>query len=476
MVNLYFILGCGDVGFNIAQKLRDREETVRIIEKDSHKVNQLMELGFDAAEGDFTDPQILIDSEIERAEVVLIMISDSSIIERGLGAINQARLDLEIDPIVIARSKDALEVNNMKEYGAAEVIASSDVLADFTHRKFQEFRERIKEKQLRKILKNIDGKMVIVLQDNPDPDSISSGLALSTYASTFGVSSDMVYGGQIGHEQNRAMVNALNLNLIKVEEVDFSDYDAYALVDVSNLGNCSLPDGIKPTVIIDHHSVVSEELEADYKDIVKVGATATLLANYLRYGGIDYDEYLATALAFGILTDTASFTRNASHLDFLTFERLLPMISDDLLKELQSPPVSADTLEVIRKAIRSSRVKGGYLISNVGEVKDHDAIPQAADYLLRREGVLTTLIYGIEGDRIYVSGRTKDVRLHIGKLMKDLYSKIGSGGGHPTAGGATIPLDSFDETKENMQALRGAMDRAIGRKFWETVGALKSER
>lgn len=473
---MYFILGCGDVGFTLAKKLRDKGEAIRILEKNPQKVNQLTELGFDTAEGDFTKPETLRDSGIEHAEVVLIMVSDSEVAERGLGAINQVKLDLEIDPIVIARSTDTLETTDMKEYGAAEVVASSEVLADFTHQKFQEFRERIKERQLRKVLKKIEGKMAIILQTNPDPDSISSGLALSLYASAFGVGSDMIYGGQIGHQQNRALVNALNLDLKKAKEVDFENYNAYALVDVSTRGNCALPEKIRPNIIIDHHSVVSEEIEAEHKDIVKVGATATLLANYLRYGEIEYDESFATALAFGILTDTLNFTRNASHLDFITFERLLPLISEDLLKELQSPPVSADTLEVIRKAIRSSRVKGGYLISNVGEVKDHDAIPQAADYLLRREGALTTLIYGIEGEKVYVSGRTKDVRLHIGKLMKDIYSKIGSAGGHPTAGGATIPLDAFDETKENMQALRGAMDRAIGRKFWETVGALKSER
>jgi len=409
-------------------------------------------------------------------EVILILTSDTELVEESLGAIYQLKLDLEIDPIIVARAPDSIVESEIRNFGADEVIVTPEVFAEYTHDKFQELRERIKEKQFRKFVEGIEGKLAIVLQDNPDPDSIAAGMAFQTYADPLGVESDLIYGGRIGHQQNRALVNTLNAGLKEVEEIDFEDYEAYAMVDVATHENCSLPEEISPTIIIDHHSAVSGRAEAEYEDVLQVGSTATIATNYLKYAERDIHEPLATALTFAILTDTMEFTRGATHLDFSTFEYLLPLISNDLLQKFRSPPLSADTLEVIRKAIRSSRVKGGYLISNVGEVKDRDAIAQAADYLLRREGALTTLIYGIEGDSVYISGRTTDVRLHIGKLMKDIFSDIGGAGGHPTAGGGEIPLNSFDESKENKKALRGAMDRAIGRKFWETVGALKSER
>ncbi|KXA91362.1 hypothetical protein AKJ57_01585 [candidate division MSBL1 archaeon SCGC-AAA259A05] len=473
---MYLLFGCGDLGFALGEKLRENEEKLQIIEKNEEKVRQLKEIGFDAFLGDFTDSEDIKKTDVKKAEVILILTSDSETAERSLGAINQLKLDLEIDPIVVARAPDSIVESELRNYGADEVIVTSEVFAEYVHEEFREFRERIKERQLRNLLMGLDGRLAIVLQDNPDPDSIASGLALRNYAEPLGVESDLIYSGRIGHQQNRALVNTLNADLLRVEEVDFDDYEGYALVDVSTQGNCSLPDEIRPTIIVDHHSAVSSRIEAEYEDITKVGATATIVANYMRYAGREIDETLATALTFAILTDTMDFTRGATHLDFSTLERLLPLISNDLLQKFRSPPLSADTLEVIRKSIRSSRIKGGYLISNVGEVKDRDAIAQAADYLLRREGALTTLIYGIEGDAVYISGRTTDVRLHIGKLMKDIYSNIGSAGGHPTAGGGKVPLNAFEEPKENKKALRGAIDRAIGRKFWETVGALKSER
>ncbi len=473
---MYLILGCGDLGFALANKLKEAGEEVQIIEKDEGKVRQLKNIDFETFEGDFTNVEDLKKADVKEAEVIMILASNLDTVEKALGAINQLKLDLDIDPIVIARATDSILKAEIKQLGADEVVVTSQMFADYIHDRFQEFRERIKEKQLRNILGDLEGELAIVLQDNPDPDSISAGIALQTYAESFGVKSELIYSGRIGHQQNRALVNSLNAKMIRAKEIDFEDYEAYALVDVSTHGNCSLPEDISPTIIIDHHAYTSSRAQAEYEDIIEVGATATIMANYLKYSGLELDEELATALTFAILTDTMNFTRGATSLDFSTLEFLLPSISNELLQTFQSPPLSADTLEVIRKAIRSSRVKSGYLISNVGEVEDRDAIAQAADYLLRREGTITTLIYGIEGDWVYISGRTKDVRLHIGKTMEELYGNIGSAGGHPTAGGGRVPLDAFDVSEDNMKALRGAIDRTIGRKFWEAFGALKSER
>ncbi len=474
---MYLILGCGDLGYALAENLKESEEEVQIVEKNSDKVRQLENRDFDVFEGDFTSIEDLKKTDIEEVEVVMILTPDLETVEDGLFAINQVKMDLDINPIVIARATDSILKSEILDRGADEVIVTSEMFAEYVHDRFQEFRERIKEKKLKEFAQGIDGKMAIVLQDNPDPDSIAGGIGLKTYFEHLGISSDLVFSGRIGHQQNRALVNTLEAKMKRAEDVDFEqDYSAYSMVDVSTYGNCSLPEDISPTIIVDHHAYTSSRAQAEYEDIVNVGATATIVTNYLKYSEIEIDEELATSLTFAILTDTMNFTRGATPLDFSTLEYLLPSINNELLQTLQSPPLSADTMEVIRKAIRSSRIKNGYLISNVGEVKNRDAVAQAADYLLRREGTLTSLVYGIEDDYVYISARTKDVRLHIGKTLEELYGGLGSAGGHPTIGGGRIPLDAFDADEDNMQALRGEMDRAIGRKFWEAFGALKSER
>jgi len=471
---VYLLLGCGDVGFAIANLLKGRGAELVVVDQSADKVEQLKGMGYNALVGDFSRPEVLRQGEIDRAEVIMILTSNFQAVERALGAINQLKLELGIDPVIVVRVSDEKEVPEAKRLGATEALPSPEILANFTLQRFNELRVMAKEKKLRALLGGLRGKMAILLQTNPDPDGIASGLAFQRYVKAAGIDADIVYDGQIGHQQNRALVNLLNIELLHAErdKVKFEKYDAFALVDVATNANCALPKEIEPTIVIDHHSVPSGEVRARYQDISTVGAAATILANYLKYAGIELDKPIATALAMGILTDTMSFTRGATELDFATFEDLLPLLDRELLGRLRSPAISPDTLDVLARAIRGSKLKGGYLYTNVGFIKDRDAIPQAADFLLNREGVMTVLVCGIVEDAVYVSARTNDIRIHLGQVLKSAFEDIGSAGGHSTMAGATILLKAFGKSADK-KTLKGAVDRAIGRKFLEVVGVVK---
>ncbi len=474
---MYLLLGCGDVGFALAQKLKATGAKVVMVDRSEGKVEHLEKLGIKAHCGDFCRPETLRAAGIEGAELVLILVPEYRVTKRTLGAINQLKLDLGIDPVVMARVDHEVEMSEVKELGATEAIPSSEILADFTFKKFHDLEAALREKRLRAALGEVRGKVAIILHTNPDPDAIASGLAFKRYIKTLGIDADILHNGQIGHQQNRALVNLLGIELINADKikVEFEQYGACALIDVATAANCALPKEIEPVAVIDHHPVVAAGVKGKYQDISSIGATATLMTNYLKYAGIELDKPIATALAFGILTDTLNFTRGASELDFDAYEYLLKHADAELLNKLQTPALSPETLSVLARAIRGSKVKGGYLISNVGDVKDRDAIPQAADYLLRREGVMAALVYGVCGNVVQVSGRTSDIRLHMGKLLHDAFGRMGSAGGHASLGGATIPLRVFGRAKDK-RALKAAIDRAIGRKFWIALGALKPRK
>jgi nanoRNase/pAp phosphatase (c-di-AMP/oligoRNAs hydrolase) len=471
---MYLLLGCGDVGFVLASELKDRGVELVVVDQNSEKVDQLKGIGFNAIVGDFSRQEVLRQAEIDRAEVIMILTSNFQAIERALGAVNQLKVELRIDPVILVSVSDEKEVPEAKRLGATEALPSHETVANFTLQRVNELRMMVREKKLKALLGELRGKMAILLQTNPDPDGIASGLALQRYVKAVGINADIIYDGQIGHQQNRALVNLLNIELLHAErdKVNFESYDSFALVDVATNANCALPKEIEPTIVIDHHSVPSGEVRARYQDISIVGAASTILANYLKYSGIELDRPIATALALGILTDTMSFTREATELDFATFEELLPILDKELLGRLRSPAISPDTLDVLSRAIRGSKLKGGYLYTNVGFIKDRDAMPQAADFLLNREGVMTVLIYGIVEDAVYVSARTNDIRIHLGQVLKTAFGDIGSAGGHSTMAGACIPLKAFGKAADK-KTLRGAIDQAIGRKFLEVVGVAK---
>jgi nanoRNase/pAp phosphatase (c-di-AMP/oligoRNAs hydrolase) len=472
---LYMILGCGDVGFSVASMLKERGADVAIVDRDVKTVERLGRMGYQAYLGDFSLPDVLKDAGFEKAEMILVLLRNFDSTQAALGSINTLKEGLKVDPVVVVRVSDEAEVMEAKRLGASDAMPTYQLLARFAVGKLEELKMMAKEKKLRSLLQREASrrKMAIVLQTNPDPDSIASGVALKLYAKGFGFDADLIYDGIVGHPQNKALLNLLGVQMYEANRVNFRDYEIFALVDVATHAYCSLPADLMPTIVIDHHTVPSGDVKAVFYDITTVGAASTLLTNYLKYGAIEVDRATATALAVGILTDTLYFTRGVTPLDLEAFEYLTTLADKDILRTLFSPIFTADALDIMVRSVKAAKINGNYLTSYVGDVKDRDLIALAADFLLNREGVSTSLIYGVVEGNVYVSARTKDVTLHIGQVLNKAYSQMGSAGGHPSMAGATIPLSFFKVPREK---LKKEVDRAVRDRFLEAVGVLKPKK
>ncbi|RLG68476.1 MAG: potassium transporter TrkA, partial [Methanobacteriota archaeon] len=107
--------------------------------------------------------------------------------------------------------------------------------------------------------------------------------------------------------------------------------------------------------------------------------------------------------------------------------------------------------------------------SNDGFIRNRDTLPQAADYLLRLEGISTVLVFGIVDSTVHMSARSNDIRTHIGSIMEQAFGKIGNAGGHAQAAAAQIQLGLFGvvEDKETLIKMAG---EAVTRRFFEVVG------
>ena len=136
--------------------------------------------------------------------------------------------------------------------------------------------------------------------------------------------------------------------------------------------------------------------------------------------------------------------------------------------QITNPITPLENADALATAISRRRVEGTFLIASVGEVTDRSAVAQAADYLLNLGGVLTCVVYGIVGEKIYVSARTKDSGINVAKLMEDAFGNTpgGGGGGHAMSAGATIPLGLFsDIAKDHAEDLIELMDDAIAKRI-----------
>jgi len=284
----------------------------------------------------------------------------------------------------------------------------------------------------------------IVCHNNPDPDCLASALAVGRVAAAAGIDErSILYSGDISHQENRAFVNLLGIELEPYTAGSINDRPSdslLAFVDHSVPGqNNPLPAETPVDIVIDHHP--AEDIDAQFVDRrEEYGATATILTEYLRVLEIELDTDLATALLFAIRSDTLGFLRGATPADYDAVGYLHDYADQELIRQLSTPSVTGGTLEAISAAIDNRRTNGAVLISHVGRTSERDALPQAVDYLVRLEGVRTAIVFGLVDDTIHISARSPDARVHAGDVLREAFDDVGSGGGHHDVAGGQIPL------------------------------------
>jgi nanoRNase/pAp phosphatase (c-di-AMP/oligoRNAs hydrolase) len=301
---------------------------------------------------------------------------------------------------------------------------------------------------------------IIALQSFPDPDAISSALAHQLITQQYEIECDITYDGVISHPENIALVELLDINLLRIsDQDDLTKYKGSVFIDTqgtttgltTRLAQANVP----VVAIVDHHEVQGI-IEAEYTDIRNVGATATIYAEYLEYGLLKLDKAdpnhvrLATALMHGIRSETSGMIR-AQREDCLAAAYLADFVDHAVLATILSNERSRNSMDVIKSALGARVLRDNYSIAGVGYLRyeDRDSIPQAADFLLTEENVHTAIVYGIvmmPGDREAIIGslRTKKATLNPDTFLKEALGGQAPGryygGGRRGAGGFEIPV------------------------------------
>jgi nanoRNase/pAp phosphatase (c-di-AMP/oligoRNAs hydrolase) len=314
-----------------------------------------------------------------------------------------------------------------------------------------------------------DGEaLTVVCHDNPDPDCLASAMALGRLAENAGVDDVIAtYDGQISHQQNRAFVNLLEVDLDGFDPALLEDR-LVAFVDHSVPGqNNPVPPETAVDVVIDHHP--AEGVEARFVDRREsAGATATILTEYVRALGVDLEGRLATALLFAVRRETLGFLRGVTAAEHEAAAILHPRADEATLRRLASPPVTGATADALGTAIDNRVIRGSALLSHVGNTGERDAIPQAVDYLVDLEGVSTAVVFGIVDDAIEMSARSNDSRIHAGETLEDAFGDVGSAGGHREMAGGQIPLGIFADAA-GAEGLVEFVEEIVSHRLAETM-------
>ncbi|SFL50619.1 DHHA1 domain-containing protein [Halogranum rubrum] len=465
-MSTYAILGCGSVGHIVAEELVDDGKDVLILDKDDSRVEALRDQDLNAQQQDISEGEVA--DAVSDRDVILILASD---VDANKAAVSAIR-DHGGDQFIVVRASDPVSEDELKDLGADIVINPSTVIADSALRTLESGELEYKARQLADILTETDETLAILTHDNPDPDSIASAVALQMIAREYDLEADILYRGDIGHQENRAFVNLLGIELTSREESPpLSEYGAVALVDHMKSGD--FEGNVDVDIFIDHFEP-DEGIDAAFMDVrPNVSSTSTILTKYIQEFDLSPSQAVATALLYGIRAETLDFKRDTTPADLTAAAYLYPFANHDTLEQVESPSMSPETLDVLAEAIQNREVQGSHLVSNAGFIRDRDALTQAASHLLNLEGITTTAVFGIADDKIYLAARSKDIRMNIGKVLQDAFQGIGEAGGHSTQGSVEIPLGIFTgiETSENNRdTLLSLTEEAVRRKLFQAMG------
>ncbi len=232
-------------------------------------------------------------------------------------------------------------------------------------------------------------------------------------------------------------------------KLNFSRYDYLIVVDTQpRAGNVYIPDGCKANVVIDHHNYRTSTNQIKLHDVrPKAGSTSTIIVEYMKHLQIVPDTNTATALYYGIKTDTVGSGRSSNNHDLEMMSYIFPCISLKKLTRIESPELPRYYFKNLQKALECAEIMEDIIFCNLGDVRNADLIAETSDFLLRMRDVKWTFVIGRIEDAGYFSLRAKSARLQVGRIAMSLVKGLGTGGGHMKSAGGQINLagKNFEE-------------------------------
>jgi nanoRNase/pAp phosphatase (c-di-AMP/oligoRNAs hydrolase) len=279
---------------------------------------------------------------------------------------------------------------------------------------------------------------LLILID-PDPDSIASALALKRLLWHRLSACVIAPIRPITRPQNQRMVELLGINLTPVQEIDPGDFPGKALVD-NQPGHHEIFGGFSFDVIIDHHPRLPDT-RARFVDIrPEYGANSTIMTEYLREARIKPSLKLATALYYGIKTDTSNFERPAVQADMHAFHYLFTFTRKPLVRRLDFAEFNLSMLRYFQVAMNRYCIRQNRAYAFLGKVATPDILVILADFFLRAGEISWTIVGGIYKDHLVVIFRNDGLRKNAGRLAAAAFGRLGSAGGHAASARAEVPL------------------------------------
>jgi nanoRNase/pAp phosphatase (c-di-AMP/oligoRNAs hydrolase) len=308
--------------------------------------------------------------------------------------------------------------------------------------------------------------LLIVTHDFPDPDALAAAYALHYLAQErFQIQSRIVYGGIIGRVENRAMVKLLRIPAHPLHKSDLKRYKNIATVDTQPaFQNNPLSGNRRVVLVIDQHAGSSPPL-ADLAIVdTECGATCTILAQALLLADLEIPSRLATALAYGILSDTLGLYRAHRPDVVQTYLGILQHADMRSLARIQNPPRSHDFFVTLGHCIREAVIFRRLIVCHLGPVHSPDAVSQMAEFLLSYDHAFWAFCTGRYKGSLHLSLRTSRQDAQAGVVLRDVVENPRAAGGHQAIAGGKVRL-GVGATEEDWQQRERALQARLAKRL-----------
>ncbi|MDQ3699025.1 MAG: hypothetical protein M3373_13540 [Gemmatimonadota bacterium] len=343
-------------------------------------------------------------------------------------------------------------------------IDEGEMLAGAIERVLRRAQARRRVDGLRRALQGAR-RCAFLVQHDPDPDAIASALALRATLRFAPADAPIVSRGKVTRPENQRLLRELGVKVRHVSMRQLAQLAPLVLVDVQPpyFGE-ALPE---VAAVIDHHPPTAR-YRARHRDIrTAYGASATIAGEYLLARGEgNLTGSLATALLYGIITDTKSLSRPTSDEDLQMFAFLFPRADHAALRRIQHPSYPPTAMRRFGRALERVRVVDGLAYVHLGRLpadQEH-IVAQLAEFCLGMQGAEVSAVSGVFGSRLVMSTRALWQDARLGDKLGALFGVYGSAGGHAVMAKAVVNLAAWrkDHPFEDDRGLERAIFRTLG--------------
>lgn len=313
-------------------------------------------------------------------------------------------------------------------------------------------------KRLKEVVHPEDSLAILI---DADPDAMSSAMALKRLFWRKVQRAEVFHINEIQRADNLSFIGLLKIEQKHIGHFRPEEFDKLALVDSQPRHHKEFTD-LHFDIIVDHHPVDASS-KASFVDIKEdYGATATMMTEYLKAAKIKPSPRLATALFYGIKTDTDNFVRRSLPNDINAFQYLYRFANLNIIKKSEASEITRQTLEYFRIAIDEVRFIRDRACIHMGAVKNPDILVVIADFFMKVAETTWSIVSGVYEDKLVIILRNAGFRKNAGKVAQKLFGVLGgTAGGHAGAARAEIPLNEIQDSSKKSADLGALVVKQI---------------